>query len=317
MSIDKYSWVRGFNYQPSWGSHGVQIWLDFKPEIYAKEVDRGLKYFPKMNALRVWLSYDAYIYDREKFLEAVATAFKILQERNIKIMPVLFNGWHTTPDFGGISSGMLEITRRRGEWAVECQYAEDIAKLISDPNDLLMMDLCNEPFCDMWREKEQLLTTDFLKAIAEHLRNVAPEVPITIGSWGIGKDWRPLWDIDLFSPFVDVISLHSYLITRIYSKEEHLKMIEELLSYLRELGKPVIVSECCWGTSNDDTERVEIIRHELGWMKREGIGFMPHALHHSQVADLHRDTYWPELMCMQFIEADGSLRKGHDVYNEF
>ena len=317
MGIEAYNWVRGFNYQPSWGSHGLQIWLDFKPETYALEVDRGLKYFPQMNSLRVWLSYDAYIYDRQKFLEAVAMAYNILRERNIKIMPVFFNGWHTIPDFGGISSAMLRITRRRGEWAVECQYVEDIAKIISDPDDLLMFDLCNEPFCTMVREEEQLLTTDFLKAIAERLHNVAPKVPVTIGSWGIGKDWRPLWDIDLFDPFVDVISLHPYWITRLYSQDEYLNIIGDLLSHLRKLGKPVIVSECCWGTCNDDEKRVEIIRHELGWMAREGIGFMPHALHYSRVADLHADTYWPGLMYMQFIEADGSLRKGHEVYNEF
>ena len=314
MSIEKYSWVRGFNYQPSWGSHGLQIWLDFDPQTYALEVDRGRKYFPKMNSLRIWLSYDAYIYDRRKFLEAVATAHKILRKRNIKIMPVLFNGWHSIPDFGGICGGMLKVLRRRGEWMVECQYVEDIAKIMSDPNDLLMFDLCNEPFCNIVGEEQQQIATDFFRTIAKRLHKVAPEVPVTIGTWSTQK-----WDIDLLSPVVDVISMHPYWAERSYSKEEHLKMIGEILSYLKELGKPVIVSECCWGTCDDDDDdkRVEIIRHELGWMAREGIGFMPHALHHSRVADLHRDTYWPGLMYMQFIEADGSLRKGHEVYNEF
>lgn len=316
MGIDAYGWVRGFNYQPSWGSHGLQIWLDFKPDTYAMEIDRGLKYFPRMNALRIWMSYDAYIHDRQKYLNAVGDAYRILRERKIKIMPVLFNGWHTTPDFGGFSSGMLEITRKRGEWEVERRHAEDVAAIMSDTDDVLMFDLANEPFCDLWREKEQLLARDFLQSLAGHLHRVAPKIPVTVGSWGIGREWRPLWDIDLFSPFVDVISLHPYWGTGL--KDEHLKMIDELLSHLRKIRKPVIASECCWFSPNDDDAgRVEVIKHELGWMKREGIGFMPHALHHSLVADLHRKTYWPGMGCMQFIEADGTLRKGHEIYNEF
>ena len=318
MGIDAYSRVRGFNYQPSWGSHGLEIWLNFNPHTYAKEVDRGLKHFPKLNALRIWMSFDAYLSDREKYLQAVGDAYRILRERKIKIMPVLFNGWHSTPDFGGFSSGMLEITRRRGEWEAERRHAEDIASAMPDPDDILMFDLANEPFCDMWREEEQLLVRDFLQANAEHLRQCATDVPITVGSWGIGKEWRPLWDIELFSPFVDVISLHPYWMPSLYSQQEHREMIAGLLTHLRGLGKPVIASECCWfGDNNSDDHRREIIRYELGWMKEEGIGFMPHALHHSRVADLHRETYLPGLGYMQFIEADGSVRPGHDVYNEF
>ena len=52
--IHEYSWVRGFNYQPSWGSHGITIWNDFREATYAKELDLGLRHFPKLNTLRIW-----------------------------------------------------------------------------------------------------------------------------------------------------------------------------------------------------------------------------------------------------------------------
>ena len=58
---------------------------------------------------------------------------------------------------------------------------------------------------------------------------------------------------------------------------------------------------------------------ELGLLKRHGIGFLPHALHYSAVADLHRPHSWQtwDSMYMGFIEPDGSIRPGHEVYNEF
>ena len=91
-----------------------------------------------------------------------------------------------------------------------------------------------------------------------------------------------------------------------------------MVAHLEKLGKPAIATECCWG-SNDDAERVQFVRHDLGLLKAAGIGFLPHALHHSPVADLHRPVpsrQWGT-MYMGFIEADGSLRPGHEVYNEF
>jgi hypothetical protein len=38
--LHEYSWVRGFNYQPSWGSHGITIWNDFREATFAKEAIR-------------------------------------------------------------------------------------------------------------------------------------------------------------------------------------------------------------------------------------------------------------------------------------
>jgi hypothetical protein len=54
----------------------------------------------------------------------------------------------------------------------------------------------------------------------------------------------------------------------------------------------------------------------LAQLTQRGIGFTVHALHHSLVADLHRDEWgpvgWPEWL--HFIEADGSLRPGDEAF---
>lgn len=44
-----------------------------------------------------------------------------------------------------------------------------------------------------------------------------------------------------------------------------------------------------------------------------------HALHHSLIADLHRDACGPvgRPEWMHFIEPDGTLRPGHEAFNDF
>lgn len=71
--LREYSWVRGFNYQPSWASHGITIWNDFREATYAKELDLGLKHFPKLNTLRIWFSYDAHVADPKRWRSRFAS----------------------------------------------------------------------------------------------------------------------------------------------------------------------------------------------------------------------------------------------------
>ena len=49
-----YTKIRGFNYQPSYGSNGFELWQKFDGTTIDIEIGRGKKYFPKMNAIRLW-----------------------------------------------------------------------------------------------------------------------------------------------------------------------------------------------------------------------------------------------------------------------
>ena len=90
------------------------------------------------------------------------------------------------------------------------------------------------------------------------------------------------------------------------------------MAIARQAGKELVANETVWG-ARDDAQHVDVMRYTLGELVERGIGFTVHALHHSLVADLHRDEYgpvgYPE--CLHFIEADGRLRPGHDAFNEF
>ena len=73
-----------------------------------------------------------------------------------------------------------------------------------------------------------------------------------------------------------------------------------------------------WGAI-DDAKRVEIIRYTLEQLKQRGIGWLVYVLHHSLIADAHRPEFGilTDPGNLSFIEADGTLRPGHDVFNAF
>lgn len=103
-----YARVRGFNYQPSYGSHGLETWGDaFDIAVFKRELLLGRTYFPGMNTVRLWLSYDAFIRQPEKMPERFHRVIDLADELGVRFIPTLFNGWHSCPDFGGISVEML------------------------------------------------------------------------------------------------------------------------------------------------------------------------------------------------------------------
>ena len=315
--IREYSWVRGFNYQPSWGSHGITIWNDFREATYAKELDLGLRHFPKLNTLRIWFSYDAHVADPKRFLAAAKRASELLAERQLKMIPVIFNAWHSLVDFGGFSTEQLNCSfKNTPSFGPHRQYLCELLEAIRPAGNLLMVDIANEPFNNGGKDNKESIQVRFLAAMAQQIRELDPVTPISVGTQGCPGVGGPE-DLDLIDSFVDVHAVHPYWIPN-KPAEKHAQDVAAMVGHLERLGKPAIATECCWG-SNDDATRVQYIRHDLGLLKQAGIGFLPHALHHSAVADLHRPVPGREwgTMYMGFIERDGTVRPGHEVYNEF
>ena len=314
--IHEYAWVRGFNYQPSWGSHGIAVWNDFREATFAREVELGLKHFPKLNTLRVWFSYDAHVAAPQRFLAAAKRAAEILAEHGVKMIPVCFNGWHSLVDFGGFSREQLYASlHNTPSFGPHRQYLCELIEAVHPAGNLLMVDISNEPFNNGGKEKGSIELA-FLEAMARQIRDLDPQTPISVGTQGCPGVGGPE-DLYLIDPFVDVHAVHPYWIPHIPA-EQHAQDFAAMVEHLKRLGKPAIATECCWG-SNDDATRAQYVRHDLTLLSQAGIGFLPHALHHSLVADLHRPVAgrkW-ETMYMGFIEPDGSVRPGHEVYNEF
>ena len=78
-------------------------------------------------------------------------------------------------------------------------------------------------------------------------------------------------------------------------------------------GKPLIANETCQG-SLDDNIRVKIINKTLKTLKDRGIGWCVWTLHAGSMISSNREITESNSY-MAFIDIDGSLRAGHEVYN--
>lgn len=315
--VHEYAGMRGFNYQPSWGSNDISIWCHFNDDLFSRELDLGKQHFPGIQVLRIWFSPNAWLEDRKGFLEAAGRAMAMMAQRNLKMLPVYFNGWHSYPDFGGFCNLQLRQHKKNHNWALFRQYTRELQKVLTDNGEILMHDVSNEPFNSVTGTDADVgLVRECLGVVAGELHEASPRIPVCVGTQGMS-----LKDLDWVDPFVDVHAIHPYVLRPGLpkkSQEDRLERFAQLMKRLEELNKPGLVTECCWG-SNDDAVRARIVREELSLYQQHRIGFLPHALHHSWVADLHRPRPWQTwgTMYMGFIDPDGSIRPGHEVYNEF
>ena len=311
-----YSHIRGFNYQPSYGSHGLETWGErFDIAVFREELARGKKYFPKMNTVRLWLSYDAYVRDPQTMHERFHRVIDLADELDLRFIPTLFNGWHSWPDFGGISVEMV------GYWGAADRfdgtflpYIEGIVRPHAADDRILLWDLCNEPFNNALCDKAKHLIVEWLMRVYRRCKDCGAEAPLTVGSVPI------LDSIRLLEPVSDVITFHPYFAWNEWVKtpEQFEHDLDEIIALGNSFEKPMLATETGWGALSDE-KRAEVLKVELAAITRRGLGFVAHLLHHTLVADGHRPEYGPITNAgyMAFVEKDGSLRPHHDIFNAF
>jgi hypothetical protein len=304
--VNPYRDIRGFNYQPGYEATGYSIWRHFRPEKFDAELGLGKKYFPKINTVRFWLSFDAFAVDQSGFTENFETALSIAHMLGLKVIPTLFNNWHSVPDFGGISEEMLKYWflsyGKKGE-AINYVFRPYLEKVVGEhvnDNRILAWDICNEPHnSGSWQ-----LTLEWLTHTYRMSKELGASQPVSVSVQGGPGQLKAVEAIS------DLFLIHPY-----FAKPE---LLSETMDFARQRNKGVLATECCWG-SLDDAERVKIVVSDCGNLSKAGIGFMPHALHESLVGDLHRPQFGviSSASSMHFIAMDGSLRPGHEVFNNF
>lgn len=318
MPENGFSDVRGLGFIPPWGSNGRDVWLErFDAAEYSRLIQLGKKAFPKLNTLRIVFSMDAWYDNRELAVQNMRKAGEIVKSEGMKMIPVYFNNWHTIPDFGGLSHEILKSDM--GRWGKFKNYMTEVALALEPLDVVLVHDICNEPLnnCLYWEEGTARIR-DFVAKMAEYLHSVS-RAPVTVGSQA--GPWKRTTcgvdcDIDLFAPYVDVISSHPYFVMgREFGSRE--KYLDWILEKAAKYGKPVLATECCIGAKTD-AERVEIMRKELDGLVRRRIGFVAHGLTPSPAADLHEAKEW----CgggyyMPFMDLNGVVRPGHEAFNEY
>jgi hypothetical protein len=208
--------------------------------------------------------------------------------------------------------------------ALYAKYLDDVVGRHVADQRIYAWDLCNEPLMGSYvDDPDSILRIHelrWLKWTSDKVRSLGVSQPITLGCYSPG-----LTVIVLTEPLVDIVSFHPYYMWNgdparrpLADKAKFEAYVESALEIANGAGKGLVASETVWG-ARDDAIHVEVMRYTLGVLAERKIGFTVHALHHSLVADLHRDEYgpvgWPETL--HFIEADGSLRNGHEAFNEF
>ena len=301
-----YGGIRGFGYQPSYEATGYSIWRQFRPEKFDRELGLGKKYFPKINTVRYWLSFDAFAVDPSAFAENFTSSLEIAHNHGLKVIPTLFNNWHSIPGFGGIADEMLNYWfvnyGKKGEASnyVFRPYFEKIVGEHSIDDRILAWDLCNEPH----NNGNFQLTLEWLTHSYKLCKFLGAKQPVSVSVQG------GLGQLSAVEAISDLFMIHPYFV-----KPEQLP---EMVNYAVSQKKGILATECCWG-SMDDAERVKTVVSDCGNLARAGIGFLPHALHESLVGDLHRPQFGilSSASSMHFIEMEGSLRPGHEVFNRF
>ena len=312
-----YSNIRGFNYQPSYGSSGLELWRNFDADIIREEVGRGTKFFPKMNAVRFWLSSDAFARAPEVFGRNFETALAIFAEHGLAVMPVLFNRWHDKAlDYGGVYIDHFTP----GSWGYREDlfdpYVREVVGRHRDDARIFVWDLCNEPAPCGLQDSEHAAEVKneyaWLARVHRLCKEAGATAPLTVGA-------QPTVDqLHHWEPLSDVLSFHPYAMTSWSPPGQFEPFLDECVSFAQEKRKPLLATECCWG-SLDDLARVEIIKYTLGQLKKRNIGWLAYLLHHSLIADAHRPEFGPlsDPGNLAFIEADGSLRPGHEIFNAY
>lgn len=314
-----YAKIRGFNYQPSYGTSGFELWQKFDAKTIDVELGRGKKYFPKMDAIRLWLSWDSFKRDPGRFARDFDEALKIADKHGLKVMPVLFNRWHDKElDYGGT---YIDHFLPGVSWVQQKDmfrpYVEALAGGHAKDARVLAWDLCNEPFaygCPPSKIPEiEKAEFAWLEGLYKTCKQVGAQAPVTVG---IHPGHR-IPGIQRIEPISDLLSIHPYYVPPA-DKAGYERSLDDYVAFAKKVNKPLLATETCWG-SLDDAKRVEIIRYTLTQLKKREIGWLVYLLHHSLIADAHRAEYGPVggPGNLSFIEADGSLRPGHGIFNEF
>ena len=199
--------VRGFNYDGSWGTSGLDLWLHHDNGTMAVEIDRGKQYFPGWNVARWWLSDEAFQRDPRRFLANFEAGLAIFARQGIQVMPLLFNRWRDPVcDFGGVClehivpglsnlSGGLDLFGDPDDPArvpplierLHRTYLETLVGPYAVDERIFAWDLCNEPLMAPYVEDPQSpIRAAELRWLAwcyKTVKRIGARQPLTISSY--------------------------------------------------------------------------------------------------------------------------------------
>ena len=324
--MNDYSHVRGFNYQPGGGTCSYENWMWFDEARFAREIGWGKAAFPRINTIRLWLSWDAWVRAPQAFCRHFEAALRICDEAGLRVVACLFNRWHNAfCDNGGVYLERLLPASQLYDRLFFRDYLESVCAPHREDPRVLVWDLCNEPYShDMAFDACRPLVdaeTSWLKDMDACLGEIGVRQDVGFSQHGAVNP-AMMAEADKVG---NVFMIHPYLQWTPDAKafaERCRRVIDYLdwqIAFARQRNKPVFVTECCWG-SIDNLRFRENIRQTLSAYAARGLGFLAHALCWSGVADLHPPVDGPILQDMgqfNFLDREGRVRPGLEIFNDF
>jgi len=212
---DAYSWIRGATYNPSYARNCVQIWLDYDSEV----IDRELGYAERLrlNAVRIFLSVEAYEHDPEQFLARFENFLALARKHKLVVQPVLFDSVGAAPDLKSyrqqdwLSSPAKQRVKNKAEWSKLETYVKAVVTPHKNDERIVMWDIANEPV-GFGREGSGPFTLDaypdvvaFVNYFLDYTRSLGTTRPLTAGI-------RLARDVRHVAEKCDVLCYHAYFV---------------------------------------------------------------------------------------------------------
>ena len=217
--------IRGANYCAAEGHH-LEHWLNYDP----KETERDLDYAKKIsiNQVRVFLSYAAYVTNKEAFRQNLTHLARACQARGIGLMPVV--------------AYKSEMFHESAPYPLSRAWATELISSVGQEPALRFWDVFNEPDYPptATNRPARIAYARVMAGIFRELDTRRPRTPVTIG-FTFEKTMEENADV------VDVLSFHDYSPTR----EAVHSNIVAALAFAAKMHKPVINTEIgCTGRAN-------------------------------------------------------------------
>ena len=282
-----YQKLRGFNYTQPDAANDRVFWAEYHHDI----VDRDMGYAERLhlNSARIFLSYDFYKENPDRFLANVKDFVQTAWKHGISTNPIIFMGFRFREDelpWSGfmLEAGLKPIYKTLEDpscWYIGEKYFDDLYEAIGHEEGLLFWDIANEPgYTDnfvTWYDEEpsyvqdyqerpnmellryrQEKTWEIVRHFCRYVKSKDQEHDIGIGNIFIFET-EPSRTAEL----VDVIVFNDYFPTR--------KRMRDALEYAKKMGekygKPVLDNEmCCLARANPYDMSIEMHdEYQIGW----------------------------------------------------
>lgn len=225
LSKDYFENIRGAAYIPVRTCNAYQQWKEYDHEIAQR--DMGFAKSVNLNAIRVWLSYEYWLENPQKFEENLEDFISTAFEKGLRILPSVFECCGTDPspetmnckdqfDCDAVRSPGNAITADRTRWGEPFRFLDWFMEKYKFDERLLAVEVTNEP--------KNIADHLFAIALMKRAKSSAGNLPVTVGCEHIA-------DNVLYKDVIDIYQTHENMPLSEQYLEHTLtraKMIEEI-----------------------------------------------------------------------------------------